>query len=75
MTPAVVEIVARLVSLLLDMLERWDRDRAQAQRQRIRDAIDNDPAGAFAAHFGVPANVPTNAAETGKADAGGNADR
>ena len=75
MNTAVVALVARLVTLLLDYLEKWDRSRAEEARQRIRDEADKDPAGSFAAHFGHRLRVSKDAPDAAEADTDGNGKR
>lgn len=42
-----------LIQRALKALEAWQAKQAQTERQAKRDAIERDPADAFADHFGL----------------------
>lgn len=57
-----------LIQKAIQALEAWQAKQAQTERQAKRDAIERDPADAFADHFGM--RDDGSADKTDKTDAG-----
>jgi hypothetical protein len=60
---AILAIIDRLLLLVV----RWAVAREQAKAQRLRDALEENPADWYAAHFDSvsnPANTPTDKTNT-----------
>jgi hypothetical protein len=57
-----------LIQRAFEALAAWQAKQAQSERQAKRDAIERDPADAFADHFGMRDDAGTGKAD--KADAG-----